>query len=307
VQFPSRFAIPIVASIAMFALLPASLCFAQTTFTFVSFDPPGSANTQVWAINDAGTVVGDYADSSGVYSGFKRVKSGAFSKPIERAGENVYTDGINNKGIVSGYYSVGPGQGYPPPNPVTTFTLQNQIYTTFTIGTDTQINALNDDGDFTGIYEENSSIYPAFLHVASTNSTVTFSVPGANFTFGYGINNQDEVVGAYKVDVSDPDFSSFIRQADGRIQKFDVAGHSASVAANLNNCGTIVGAFLDASGLYHGYYGHLNHFTKIDYPGSTMTIATGINKHGVIVGHYSNADGVFHGFVATPATPSCSP
>jgi len=277
------------------------------TFTFTSFDPPGSVVTQAWAINNEGAVVGDYADSTGTYFGYKRLSNGSFTAPITVAGENVYTDGLNDFGLIAGYSSVGTGQGYPPPNPVTTFTLSSGVYTDFTIGTDTQINAINNNGDFAGIFEENSSRYPGFLHVAATGSTEEFSVAGSDFTFAYGLNRKDVVVGIYKATAASAAFGAFIRNASGTILTFVFPGASSSGATSINECGTIVGVFTDSAGANHGFYGKLGGFTQIDYPQATWTIVTGMNDHGEIVGHYLDASGVLHGFVATPPVPSCSP
>jgi uncharacterized membrane protein len=280
---------------------------AQTTFTFTSFDPPGSTYTQAWAINNQGTVVGDYADSNSVFSGFKRYKSGQISRPIRIAGKNVYMDGINDSGVLSGYYSTGAGQGYPPPNPITTFTYYGGTDSDFTVGPLTQINALNNNGDLVGIYQQDSTTYAGFLHDKADGSTAMFSVPGNEFTFAYGMNNSDTVVGLYRSTVLATTQRAFRRRADGTLTTFAAFGSDYTAATTLNDCGTIVGAFADTSGVFHGFYGKLNNFKQIDFPGSTFTIITGINNHGEMVGGYNSSDGAFHGFIATPAVPSCSP
>jgi hypothetical protein len=277
------------------------------TFTFTSFDPPGSVFTQAWAINNEGIVVGDYSDSSGAFFGYKRLSNGSFNAPITVAGENVYTDGINDYGVMAGYSSVGAGQGYPPPNPITTFTLLKGVYTDFTLGPDTQINAINNEGDFAGIFEENSGNYPGFLHVASTGSTEVFSVAGSDFTFAYGLNRKDVVVGLYRATVTSTAFGAFVRHPSGKILTFGFPGASSSGATNINNCGTIAGVFTDSAVAYHGFYGALNSFTQMDYPGAVWTIVTGMNDRGEIVGQYVDASEVLHGFIATPSVPSCSP
>lgn len=277
------------------------------TFTFTNIDPPGSLATEAWAINNEGVVVGSYVDSSKTVLGYKRLSNGSFNAPITVAGENVYLDGLNDHGVMTGYSSVGVGQDYPPPNPITTFTLSHGVYTDFTIGPDTQINAINNNGDFTGVFEEDSSEYPGFLHLASTNSTEVFSVAGAGFTFAYGLNRKDVVVGLYKATATSAAFRAFIRNEAGTIRTFGFPGASSSGASSINDCDTIVGAFTDTAGSYHGFYGKVGNFTQMDYPGAIWTILTGMNDHGEIVGQYVDTSDVLHGFIATPPVPSCSP
>ena len=66
----------------------------------------------------------------------------------------------------------------------------------------------------------------------------------------------------------------------------------------INARGDIVGRFLDASRIPHGYLLSDGIYTTIDFPGAARTTATGINARGNIVGDYTAAS-IRHGFVAT--------
>jgi len=295
---------------ALLAVLVASISFsavAQTTFTFTSFDPPDSSSTQAWGINTTGAVVGSYSAPGGVAYGFERRSTGSFMQPFKISGENVYVDGINANGVLSGYYSASPVEGYPPSSSITSFTLAKGVYTDFTAGTQTAVYGINNKGDLAGIYQASKTSYSGFLHIAATNTTVDFSVTGAELTFAYGLNNAEIVVGAYKETLSGTTYQGFERKTDGDIVTFGFPGAISSIAYGINECDEIVGSFATSAGTTHGFYGKLKKFTQIDYPGSTSTLLSGISLHGILVGQYVDASGVTHGFIATPPKPTCTP
>src|ERR1039457_5356566 len=77
------------------------------TYSYSTFDPPGSANTAVNGMNNAGQIVGSYRDSTGVTHSFLRSADGATYTPIVVPGSQPYTtttDGINNLGQIVGNY-----------------------------------------------------------------------------------------------------------------------------------------------------------------------------------------------------------
>jgi hypothetical protein len=82
-----------------------------------------------------------------------------------------------------------------------------------------------------------------------------------------------------------------------------------TIAIGINPAGAIVGQYVDASFVYHGFV-RAKHdrdeeestFTTFDAPGAGTgafqgTFATGINPAGAIVGYYTDASGVNHGFL----------
>jgi hypothetical protein len=289
---------------ALFTLFSLS-AFAQATFTFTSFDPPGSSATAAWGINTYGTIVGSYSAPGGVIYGFERTTKGTYYQPIKLSGENVYINGINTSQVKSGYYSASPLTGYPPNSSVTSFTRSGTTDTDFSVGPDTEIYSLNNKGDLVGIYQENSTTYPAFFYEAATNTTTTFSVPGAEFTFAYGINDPEVIVGASKETESSTTYQGFLRRADGHIATVAFKDAISNIAYNINECNVMVGAFTDAAGATHGFYGKVNALTELDYPGATATWATGINNSSKIGGQYTDAKGVLHGFLAVPTPLNC--
>jgi hypothetical protein len=216
-------------------------------------------------VNNTGNVVGYYKDAStGLYVGYERHKNGSFSKPIQMTGDNLYATGLNDSGVISGYY-------YPPNSNEISFTLAKGQFTDFAYnGFVTQVDRLNNNGDLTGIYIETPTLYPGFLYVKATNTTVSFNVTGAAATFGGGLNKKDYVVGDYTAAIPYTTFQSFIRTPSGTITTFMFPGASQTYAEQINDCNVIAGSFADSSNLEHGFYGKLNRFTQLDYPGAAQ-------------------------------------
>ena len=74
----------------------------------------------------------------------------------------------------------------------------------------------------------------------------------------------------------------------------------ATDALGISGAGHVVGRYLDAISVFHGFVMVNGAFTTVDPPGSTFTEAIGINGTGQIVGDYFDAGGTQHGFLATP-------
>ena len=66
----------------------------------------------------------------------------------------------------------------------------------------------------------------------------------------------------------------------------DYPGAVATLAVDINLSGQIVGRYIDADGVNHGYLLNKDIFTTIDFPGASFTRAIGINRNGDIVGSY---------------------
>jgi uncharacterized membrane protein len=64
----------------------------------------------------------------------------------------------------------------------------------------------------------------------------------------------------------------------------------------INRFGDIVGHYIDAAGIDHGYLLHKGSFSTVDFPGSDGGHAHGINSEGVIAGLYFTGK-KFHGYV----------
>ena len=142
-----------------------------------------------------------------------------------------------------------------------------------------------------GTYHGYKLLHPSF---------VGFDVNGALDTILLGINNVGDFVGTVILaDSTQPAFVSLRRS----VTMFAVPGATATFAYQLNTANQIVGYYIDANGITHGYTrdsaGILTF--PIDVPGSTGTILFGNNDSNFGVGRYTDASGVTHGlYFVTP-------
>jgi probable HAF family extracellular repeat protein len=75
-------------------------------------------------------------------------------------------------------------------------------------------------------------------------------------------------------------------------------GANSTTALGINNRGSIVGSFLDASNRRHGFIYNGRNFTQLDHPSAVRgTTASKINEAGQVVGWYFDAAGLPHGFL----------
>lgn len=129
-----------------------------------------------------------------------------------------------------------------------------------------------------------------------------FDVPASlgDFTSAFGINDFGVITGSYAA----PDFSAhgFLFK-NGAFVDDVVPGAGPSAFGGLgdvNNLGTAVGSFSDASDLFHMYLRDRTgkHTILPDaLPGALSTDATGINDFGWTSGTVTDADGHDHGFI----------
>jgi len=87
----------------------------------------------------------------------------------------------------------------------------------------------------------------------------------------------------------------------------DYPGASYTQAFGINDGGTIVGVYKDASGLNHGFSLSGGTYTPINYPGALDspiggTLLGGVNDAGTIVGTYFDASALPHGFSLSGGT-----
>ena len=130
---------------------------------------------------------------------------------------------------------------------------------------------------------------------------VQFDFIGADTTILNSLNNNKQAVGvtifggngfSFLLGNVDP-----IHPGNLTVSLIHVPGSLAEGPGSINDAGDVVGAYLDASGVVHGYLFSIGVYSTIDFPGATSTEAQGINNKMEIVGDYADAQGVLHGFI----------
>jgi hypothetical protein len=129
----------------------------------------------------------------------------------------------------------------------------------------------------------------------------TLDFPGATLTYGEGINDSGQIVGAYRD--ANGIYHGFVLSG-GTYTTIDAPGSTLTNAYGINNSGEIEGFYNDANGKQHGFVLNGGSYTTIDFPGAQYTDGVGINGPGQIVGGYGDASGIEHGFLLSGGTYS---
>ncbi len=227
---------------------------------------PGSVQTQVTGLNDAGATVGFWsnennANLSNPNFGFYSLDGRHFHTVVFPTGDNASPPvdqllGINDSDIAVGFYTDGQGNnhGY-------TYNIRDHRFAAVTVPGAGQLSltatAINNHGDVAGFYTNAAGATVGFLRYHGQFRTL--SVPGAAMTQPLGVNDRDEVVGVYTV------------------------GTGSSAAMH---------GFTWAPG--HG-------FQTVDDPhGLGTTTLNGVNDRGQVVGFYTDSAGNTDGLLASP-------
>lgn len=230
------------------------------------------AATGVLGISDAEVMVGTVTSHDSSRSGFIRSKKGTytvFSHPD--AAFFTSARGVNNKGLVSGYYR-------DAANTATGF-----IYDTKT-------------GSFTDI-----DTGPSFFAIAHGINSKGQVVGNARFA---GADDPCGSVSSGNVQYG------WLRARDGSMTYFQINGQSTS-ARGINDAGLIVGQTVDpftfeGKGFVVEAPESSCDSVTVDandlmlYPGSGWTFLEGITNSGIVIGLFRDALSNIHGFMATP-------
>ncbi len=274
----------------------AAALTAQTD-TFTSIEAPGATMTHARGINDAGDVVGQYFDASGVH-GFL-LRAGKFTTIDAPGAKQTDIWGINSNGDMSGNYNDGKAHG---------FLLSAGKFTSVDCPGDgvTALYGINSAGDVAGYFTPAGKPSQG---VVWSRGVCTFSeyrpeVSRRTMTMYFGINDAGVAVGHWATNGGSSHGVVFDK---GTFARTDHGAGGNLFNWGINKAGDIVGQFNDGSGGSHGFLLKNGRFTQIDYPGAVSTQASGINNSGQIVGTRvdSNEPFVMHSFVArvTPAGP----
>jgi probable HAF family extracellular repeat protein len=193
--------------------------------------------------------------------------------------------GINDAGqIVGNFSAVGLGG-------VSAFLDSRGIFTSILAGSGANANAINNSGQIVGQFFNTPSTFQGFW--AGGNTITTITVPGADLTAAYGINNMGQIVGAYW----GFGVHGFVEK-NGAFTTIDMPNSIQTIASGINDRGDIVGYYEDNTGQQHGFLNSGGIVTSIKVTGAVDTFALGVNKHGQVVGYYTVQSGAeLHGFL----------
>jgi len=219
---------------------------------------PGSVQTQVTGLNDNGVTVGFWSnmntasmvnDNFGFFSVGGRFYSVNFptgdnaSPPVDQL------LGVNDHDVAVGFYTNAQGSNRGYEYNIRTRTFTRVLVPGGVDGLSLTAAAINNDGDVAGFYAKTSSLTDAFLRLHD-GQFITLAVPGASMTQAFGVNDRDEVVGAYTVGTgSTAAMHGFTwRPGHGFTTVDDPQGIGTTTINGVNDAGDLVGFYLDSAG-----------------------------------------------------------
>jgi hypothetical protein len=234
-----------------------------TPNTYRAENYPRSEQTQVTGLNNEGVTVGFWStmntssmtnNNFGFYSVNGQYHNVNFPTHNNASPQVDQLLGINNDGVAVGFYTNAQGgnRGYE-------YNIRTRQFTrVFSPGWNNSTSlkspsltatAINNQGDVAGFYNKTSSQVDAFLRLAD-GRFITLAVHGAAMTQAFGVNDSDEVVGAY-TDGSGNNAKTFgfvWTPSHGFTTVNDPQGVGSTTLNGVNDHGDIVGFFTDGAG-----------------------------------------------------------
>jgi probable HAF family extracellular repeat protein len=235
------------------------------------------SETLPYGINNAGQVVGSFADFNAHQDHGFLLTSGQFSFLDVPASTGTAARGINNLSQVVGNYGVGSGGESTQYG----FLLAGSTYTTLLFpGSDfTRASGINDRGLVVGDYSLPGGIGGGFLYDGRNYSIIDpFGSKDATAT---GINDSSAIVGGY-VDGNGREHG-FILNA-GTYTTIDFPGAIDTAVFGINYAGQIVGQYVDSADTAHAFLA-----TPVPEPSSILLFATAALSLSAWVSHTARA------------------
>jgi len=206
----------------------------------------------------------------------------------------VVADGINNAGMVTGYYEDTNGVFHG-------FVWHEGDFKTvdYPGAAYTLLYGVNNRGLAIGYYNDGTADHVVAYAVKSGAWETPPDISGYPLNEGYGINDLGFAVGnafsstAAVAWVWDP-----VRRAYSYLAVPGAAEYSTS-PSGLNDFSQVAGYYADTDGNFHGFIEQGGNYTIYNAPGATETYPDGINDWGVLQGQWDDANYNYHGFVAT--------
>jgi hypothetical protein len=294
------------------ALLLATLCLSAVAaaptlkFTFKDVAIKGALEVDSYAINDAGTITGDYTDSAGTQHGMILTNKGVLTsfdnKNCQSSGEttgSIAAFGINKKNEVAGWcYSTKTGE------PIS-WVYNNGKFANIAYpkAAGTIATGINNVGEVVGLYVDSAGNAFGFLYDHKKYTQI--AIKGATATAAWAIDDAGDITvetgAGYSSGSLTPPIASYLLSGGNQTSLSDPnAGSDGTVVHAVNNHGDIDGTYYDSAGNTHGWLLYQGSYYDVEDPnGPNLSRADGLNDTLSIVGRYSPSAGGNVGFKAT--------
>lgn len=290
-------------------LVAVGIAAAPTlTFTFSDVHANKTATeTDTFAVNNAGTIAGDYVDAKSVQHGM--ILAG--TKLTTANHSDCTTSGGFNAGAIAfyGINSAGAAAGWCTSTKTGLYTGFEWARGKFTAvnfpkSNGTQAMGINDKGDIVGLYLDSASVQHGFVKKGTKYTRI--DVSGDTTTEAWGINNSGQII-VFALSPTGT-YQSFIYNGKTFKPISDPnAGTTGTIARIINNKGDVAGAYFDSANNEIGFLFHGGKYYDVKDPkGNNVTKPDGLNDKLEIVGRYVNKAAATVGFKATTKTAAGS-
>ena len=222
---------------------------------------PGSVQTQVTGLNEEGVQVGFWSTQNnadmtnnnfGFYLAHGRFHSVNFPTGDKASPPVDQLLGVNDHDVAVGFYTNGQGNNRGYEYNIMTHRFSQVLKPGAPggmAGPSLTAAAINNHGDVAGFYAASGGTTDAFLKI-SHGRFITLAVPGASMTQAFGVNDRDEVVGAYTVGTGDNAQTHGFTwwPGHGFTTVDDPQGMGSTTVNGVNDSGDLVGFYTDSAG-----------------------------------------------------------
>lgn len=222
--------------------------------SYQSENYPGAVQTQVTGLNNTGVTVGFWSsmnnasmvnDNSGFWAQGGKFHTANFpaSQPASPPVDQLL--GVNDSGVAVGFWTDANGNNHGYQVNVNTSAF-SPVTNPNAPGASLTATAINSGGHIAGFYTSQSGNTDGFLMAG--NTFIDLSVPGASSTMAFGVNGNDQVVGAYTADASAATHGFSWTLGGGFQTVDDPHGMGTTTINGVNDVGDLVGFYTDSAG-----------------------------------------------------------
>jgi len=157
----------------------------------------------------------------------------------------------------------------------------------------TEPGGINNAGVSVGLYTDSGGVQHGYILNGKKVTKLDDPKGKAGTTAGSNLNPDGAiaVVGSY-VSATTGSSVAFLYKGGKYTDIPGPTGATQSFGSAINDTGAIVGYYVDASAVTHGFLLKGKKYTTLDVPGASATYATGINKSGKIVLFWTDSGGL---------------
>jgi probable HAF family extracellular repeat protein len=281
-------------------LVGSAVGVAAAEYEIRTIDFPGAAGTSLYALNDAGQMVGAEFDQSGLAHAIARLDgklrlldpNGVVGKAVKS-----WAFSINNRVDIAGAYfdTAGSYHGYVFHRD--SGTIEPIEYPG---GFDTQAFGINDLGSVIGVYNDSTGNSHAFVRRDGIYKNV--DIAGGLPTLPLSINDREEIAGEYAGTATTNGFG-YVQQKNGTVSIVTAPGSvpQGTYFISINNRDQILGGYTSTTVTNQNFLATGASTALFNLPASlapSFVSAQTVNDRDQIVGFYQDSTGASHGFLA---------